>query len=179
MSLDWTILNGLRSLTVCPLLDFWMPKITALGNAGFIWFLAAAALLCTKRYRRQGVVMLAALVVGALAGSAVLKPLIARPRPCWLDTTVPMLVAIPQDYSFPSGHTLISTIGAAMLTHIDRRFGCVAIPLAVLIAFSRMYLFVHFPSDILAGAVIGLAISWLIWTMGEKVFNRVGGKFTA
>ncbi len=179
MNLDWTILHGLRALTICPLLDFWMPKITALGNAGFIWLLAGVVLICTKKYRRQGVLLLAALAAGILVGNVVLKNLIARPRPCWLDTSVPMLIAVPQDYSFPSGHTLISTIGAAILARTDRRFGYAAIPLAVLIAFSRMYLFVHFPSDILAGAVIGLVLSEFVWALGGKVFNRFGGKFAA
>ena len=66
-----------------------------------------------------------------------------------------LLIADPTDYSFPSGHTLSSVIGATILTKTDRRFGYAAIPLAALIAFSRLYLYVHFPSDVLAAAVLG------------------------
>ena len=101
-----------------------------------------------------------------LVGNVCLKNLIARPRPCWLDSSVRLLIANPTDYSFPSGHTLSSTIAATILTKTDRRFGYVAIPLAVLIALSRLYLYVHFPSDVLAAAVLGVLIG--------KVSDRVG-----
>ena len=77
-----------------------------------------------------------------------------------------LLIANPTDYSFPSGHTLSSVIGATILTKTDRRFGYAAIPLAALIAFSRLYLYVHFPSDVLAAAVLGVLIG--------KVSDRVG-----
>ena len=73
-----------------------------------------------------------------LVGNVCLKNLIARPRPCWLDSSVRLLIADPTDYSFPSGHTLSSVIGATILTKTDRRFGYAAIPLAALIAFSRL-----------------------------------------
>ena len=73
MNLDWSILHGLRALTTCPLLDFWMPKITALGNSGIIWVLAAVALLCTKKYRRYGVMLLVGLAAALLLGNLALK----------------------------------------------------------------------------------------------------------
>lgn len=169
MSLDWAVLQAIRNFTVCPLLDFLMPKITALGNAGAIWIAAAVVLLCTKKYRRQGLLLLAGIVLGTLIGVAGLKNLIARPRPCWLDASVPLLITVPTDYSFPSGHTLISAIGAVLLTKTDRRFGYIAIPLAVLIAFSRLYLYVHFPSDILGGAVLGAAIALGVWQADRTI----------
>lgn len=169
MSLDWTILQALRAMTVCPALDFLMPRITALGNAGAIWLVAALAMLCSKKYRRYGVMLLAGLILALLAGNIFLKNFFARPRPCWLDETVPLLIARPSDYSFPSGHTMAAAIGATVLTAADRRFGWAAIPLAVLIAFSRMYLYVHFPSDILAGALLGVAIGVLVLRVGRKI----------
>ena len=155
-------------------MDFLMPKITLLGNGGVIWILAVVILLCTKKYRRQGVLLLAGLVVGVLVGNVCLKHLIARPRPCWLDSSVQLLIATPKDFSFPSGHTLSSTIGATILTRADRRFGYAAIPLAVLLAFSRLYLYVHFPSDVLAGAVLGLVIGELVSRYASKLFQKRG-----
>ena len=101
-----------------------------------------------------------------IGGNVFLKNFVARPRPCWLDSSVRLLIANPTDYSFPSGHTLSSVIGATILTKTDRRFGYAAIPLAALIAFSRLYLYVHFPSDVLAAAVLGVLIG--------KVSDRVG-----
>ena len=171
MNLDWTILHWIQDTLVCPFMDFLMPKISLLGNGGAIWVLAAAALLCTKKYRRQGVLLLAGLIVGVLVGNVCLKHLVARPRPCWLDESVQLLIANPTDYSFPSGHTLSSVIGATILTKTNRRFGYAAIPLAALVAFSRLYLYVHFPSDVLAAAVLGVAIGALVYRFGSRALE--------
>ena len=167
--LDFSVLYAIQDALKCGFLDFLMPKITALGNFGIIWILAGAVLLCTKKYRRYGVQLLIGLALGFLTGNVILKHAVARPRPCWLDTGVPLLIGVPKDYSFPSGHTLASVIGAMALKRADRRFGYFAIPLAVLIAFSRLYLFVHFPSDVLFAALLGLAIG----LTGQFVFNRL------
>ena len=171
MSLDWSILHWIQNMLVYnylanPALNFLMPKITLLGNGGMIWLLASGVLICTKKYRRQGILLLCGLAAGVLVGNVFLKNFVARPRPCWLDSSVRLLIANPTDYSFPSGHTLSSVIGATILTKTDRRFGYAAIPLAALIAFSRLYLYVHFPSDVLAAAVLGVLIG--------KVSDRVG-----
>ena len=125
-------------------------------------------LLLTKKYRRYGALLLATLATGALIGNVALKHLVARSRPCWLEE-IDLLIKTPRDYSFPSGHTLASVIGAMALARADRRFGYFAIPLAVLIAFSRLYLFVHFPSDVLFAALLGLTIGFV----GQFIFNRL------
>ena len=75
-------------------------------------------LLCTKKYRRQGALVLMGLLAGLLVGNVALKHLVARSRPCWLDPSVQLLIATPTDYSFPSGHTLSSTIAATILAHL-------------------------------------------------------------
>lgn len=174
MSLDQSILYWIHDNLSCGVLDMLMPKLTLLGSGGAIWLLAAAIMLCAKKYRRQGVILLAGLAAGVLVGNVCLKNLIARPRPCWLDGSVKLLIPIPTDYSFPSGHTLSSVIGATVLTKTNRRFGWAAIPLAAIIAFSRLYLFVHYPSDILAGAVLGVAIGLAVYRVGMRYKNSVG-----
>lgn len=174
MALDWGILHWIQTYLVCPALDAIMPRLTLLGDIGFIWILTGVVLLCTKKHRRTGILLLLGLLCGALAGNVVLKNLVARPRPCWLDESVQLLIATPKDFSFPSGHTLSSTIGATILTRADRRFGYAAIPLAVLLAFSRLYLYVHFPSDVFAGAVLGLVIGELVSRYGPKLFQKRG-----
>lgn len=150
-------MHWIHDTVQCGIMDFLMPKITALGNGGAIWLVAAAAMTISKKYRKYGIAMFVALAIGVLIGNVCLKHLIARPRPCWLES-VSLLVANPSDYSFPSGHTLSSVIGAYVLTAANHKFGCGAIPLAVLIGFSRLYLYVHFPSDVLASVAIGIAI---------------------
>lgn len=170
--LDFSVLYAIQDALKCGFLDFLMPKITALGNFGIIWILVGAVLLCTKKYRRYGVLLLIGLALGFLTGNVILKHAVARPRPCWLDTGVPLLIGVPKDYSFPSGHTLASVIGAVILTGADRRFAPAAIPLAVLIAFSRLYLFVHFPSDVLAAVVLGCAIAFPVLLVGRRLTAR-------
>ena len=171
MNLDWTILHGIHDALTGPFLDFLMPRITALGNGGAIWLATAGGMLCTKKYRKQGVLLLSGLATGVLVGNVFLKNVIARPRPCWLES-VPLLIANPADYSFPSGHTLSSVIGATILTRTDRRFGWAAISLAALIAFSRLYLYVHFPSDILGAAALGVAIGELTFHWGGRALEK-------
>ena len=146
-----------------------MPKITLLGDGDAVWLLAAAALLITKKYCRYGVLLLVALALGVLTGNLTLKPLIARPRPCWVDESVRLLIPKPTDYSFPSGHTLSSVIGATVLTKANAKFGLAAIPLAALIAFSRLYLYVHF----LGAAVLGVAIGLLVCAAGGRVITAL------
>ena len=175
MGFDWGILQAIQDYVTCTFLDVVMPIITAMGNIGAIWIIAAVALLCTKKYRVYGVVLLGCLAVGALIGNGLIKNAVMRPRPCWLDESVTMLIATPSDYSFPSGHTMASVIGATILTAANRKFGLIAIPLAVLIAFSRMYLYVHFPSDILGGLVLGLAIS----AAGLWISRRYRARYSA
>lgn len=156
-NIDWTVLHWIRDTLQCGALDLLMPKITLLGNAGAVWIAAAAAMTISKKHRKYGIAMFAALIAGVLVGNVCLKHLIARARPCWLES-VSLLIANPTDYSFPSGHTLSSVIGAFVLTAANRKFGWAAIPLAALIGFSRLYLYVHFPSDVLASVVIGVLL---------------------
>lgn len=172
MTFDRSLLQWIQDTLTSPALDLLMPRVTALGNGGAVWLLAAGGLLCTKKYRKQGVLLLGGLAAGALVGNVVLKNLVARPRPCWLDSSVQLLIPNPTDYSFPSGHTLSSVIGATVLAKADRRFGYAAIPLAALIAFSRLYLYVHFPSDILAAAVLGVAIGELTYRFGGRCYDN-------
>lgn len=168
-NLDWRLLDGLRGLLSCSLLDALMPLITHLGDAGAIWILCGMALLASKKYRKNGLWLLCGLAIGVLIGNVALKNWVARPRPCWLDPNVPLLIDLPKDYSFPSGHTLASVIAAAALTRANRKFGWIAMPLAALIALSRLYLFVHFPSDVLASVALGLAIDRGVNALARRI----------
>ena len=162
------ILNLIQDIFGCEFLDFLIPKITALGNAGLIWIAAGIILLCTKKYRRGGVFLLVGLLLGLIFGNVILKNLIARPRPCWIyDVT--LLIQNPTDFSYPSGHTLSSFISAFVLARINRKFAIPAFVLAGVMAFTRMYLFAHFPTDILGG----IALAYLIYLMIRKYIGDV------
>lgn len=169
-SLDFYILDLIQNLR-CPFLDFIIPRVTALGNGGMIWILMSLIMCINKKYRKTGITVLAALLAGFIICNIIIKPLAARPRPCWIDTSVPILINVPSDYSFPSGHTLSSFIAAFILLFSGNRFGYAAVVLAALIAFSRLYLYVHFPSDVLGGIFLAALISYVVLGVSNKKFR--------
>ncbi len=158
---EFWILSLIQDILGCEFLDFLIPKITMLGNSGIIWIVTGIVLLCTKKYRRGGVFLLVGLLLGLIFGNVILKNVIARPRPCWIYD-VPMLIPNPTDFSFPSGHTLSSFISAFVLARINHKFAIPAFTLAGVMAFTRMYLFAHFPTDILGGIALAYAIYLLL-----------------
>ena len=175
--IDFYILNFIRNTLSCEALDNFFVFFTRLGDGGIVWILTGLILICTKQYRRCGIVMLCALTVGFITGNLIIKPIVARQRPCWLNDTVNLLISVPRDYSFPSGHTVSSVICCNTLRLYDRRFLVFALPLTLFIAFSRLYLYVHFPTDILCAALYGIAVSTLVFKISEKHFNGFHNTF--
>lgn len=171
-SLEFSILYFFQELHN-PLLDKVVPAFTSLGNSGWFFMTLGLLLFCFKRTRKAGVSILLSLAVGFLLGNVVLKNLIMRDRPCWIDKAVPLLIAIPGDFSFPSGHTLAAFETAVSLYFMDRRWGVIMLVFAVLMGLSRLYLFVHFPTDVLSGMALGIFIAWFVHRMIEK-YNLYG-----
>ena len=152
-----------------PLLDWLMPFFTGLGEAGFLWILLCVALLCRRRTRRWGVVCATALVISFVSGEWVIKNLVRRARPFSAMPELSLLIAPPHGFSFPSSHAASSFATATAVRVMDRRAGAWALALAALIAFSRVYLSVHYPTDILAGAALGVASAFLArWLWRKK-----------
>ncbi len=168
-SFDWAVLDGIQQVFSCGFLDTVMPVITALGNIGAVWLIAAAVMLFFKKYRRCGVDIILVTAVGALLINLIIKPLVARDRPCWINEDIELLVAIPQDYSFPSGHSFQSFASATVIFIHHRRMGILAFALAMLIAFSRLYLYVHFPTDVLCGIAIGIVLAIAVCAVSRRI----------
>lgn len=150
------VLWWIRDVFGCDFLDWLMPLITSLGNSGSFLFLLTAALLCTKRYRRMGLMVGLSLLLELFIVNLTLKPLVGRLRPFQVDEGISLLIGPPGDASFPSGHTASFFGGATVLMMQDRRLGIPMLVLAVLVGFSRLYLQVHFPSDVLFGILLGI-----------------------
>ena len=139
--------------------DWFFSHITRLGDGGIVWILLTICLLLSVKYRRLGVMLAIGLILGAGIVNVTLKPLIARTRPYEINTAVQLLVAKQVDYSFPSGHTMASFVCAVILLMKEKRFGIPALILAILIAFSRLYLYVHFPTDVLFSMILGIIVA--------------------
>ncbi len=152
-------------------LDWLMVRITTLGNGGFIWILICFFLILSRKYRKMGIVLLMGLLTSFIMGNLVLKPLIARARPSWGEGLLQLLIDNPTDYSFPSGHTLSSFISAYIITYYKRKAGFIVFPLAILIAFSRLYLYVHYPTDVLGGIVLGILLGFVVAKLGDRILK--------
>ena len=178
---DLPILDWIAGNLQCAFLDFIMPLITLLGDAGIFWIAVSVVLLLIPKYRKAGLSMGIALLIGVVICNMILKPWVGRIRPyeyqlIHFGKTIELLVATPHDFSFPSGHTIASFEAAVALTVHSRKLGIPAMILAVLIAFSRMYLYVHYPTDVLASVVLGTAFAFLGCFLAKKIFQLVQSK---
>ncbi|MCM1043955.1 MAG: phosphatase PAP2 family protein [Candidatus Gastranaerophilales bacterium] len=156
-------------------LDPIMVFFTTLGNAGLFWIALSVVLSCIPKTRKCGLTMLFGMALTYLFGNILLKNLVARPRPCAIDKSVTLLIPFPREYSFPSGHSSNGFTAAFILFGYYRKMGVAALAVAAIIAFSRMYLFVHYPTDILGGICVGLADAYLAFCCARKVWQREGG----
>ncbi len=165
LEMDGQLLLWLREVCAYPVLDKFMIFVSALGDKGFLWIAIGVIFLLAgfkkKECLRWGWMVLLSLGANALVCNAVLKPLVNRSRPYELfryDILIPPV----GDASFPSGHTSASFAAAAAIYAINRKWGIAAYFFAGLMGFSRLYLGVHFPLDVLAGAVIGVLAAKLV-----------------
>ena len=163
---ELAVLDWIQAHLRCRLLDVLMPAISWTCNHGELWILLALCRLAVKKYRRQGCTVVLALLLDLFCCNMLLKPLVGRLRPFAVNTAVELLTAPPVDASFPSGHTAVSFAAVFALRAAGSPFWKPALAAAVVIAFSRLYLYVHWPSDVLGGALLG---AFLGWAAGEIV----------
>ena len=155
-----------------PVLDALAVFLNYAGEHGEIWIAFTLLLLLFRRTRKAGCAMATALVLYLVAGDCILKPLFARPRPCDVNTAITILVKRPHGHSFPSGHTASGFAAAFALWFQNRRLGVPALVLAAFIGFTRLYLYVHFPTDILGGVALGLAVGTCGSLLADKTSNK-------
>ena len=159
------------------ILDKIMIFITSLGDKGMVWIVLALVLLLFKKTRRCGLAMLAALVLDFLICNVGLKHLIGRIRPCEVNQTIQLLIPRPTDFSFPSGHTTAAFTGAMVLFASGyKKGGWLALFWAFCIAFSRMYLYVHYPTDILGGILAGCVIGYGTVQIMKRLTVAINGR---
>lgn len=172
MAIEIQILDWLQKLH-SPVGDTLMAWITRLGDNGIIWILLTAVLLCMPKTRKTGLILMMALCVDVVLCNGILKNLFARTRPFDVNPSVQLLISRPKDFSFPSGHTAAS-FASVMALYLagEKKLWKPALVVAVLIAFSRMYFYVHFPTDIIGGVIAGVCSGYLGYRIVEKVQKR-------
>lgn len=170
---DGTIMDFIQRWFHNIVTDSVFPVITYLGEAGAVWLLLAAVFLLQKSTRRRGILMFCAIAAGFLAGEVLLKNIVCRERPFQMfPNYTTLLISPPSGFSFPSGHTCASFAAATVLCRESRKWGVPALVLALLIGFSRIFLFVHWTTDVLAGMALGIFFGLLTCWVAAKLEQR-------
>lgn len=156
--MDLAILQSIQQQIGHPVLDAVMIFVTTLGQAGAVWIVVGVAMLCSSKWRFWGITLLVALAAVGLLNEVALKYIVARPRPFVDNPAIDLIVSAPSGYSFPSGHTGTSFAAVVVLAFspLRKEWKLAALVLAAAIAFSRLYLQVHYPTDVMAGMVLGI-----------------------
>ena len=189
VSFDLPILDWIQAHLQSGLMDTIMPIITMFGDAGIFWMIWATLLLFFPKTRRTGLGMWFAMAMGLLICNIIMKPAIGRMRPydfqiqelgkTWNDLLLggKLLVETPHDFSFPSGHTIASFEASTVLLLNSKAMGIPAVILAILIAFSRMYLYVHYPTDVIFSVFAGILFGIIGNLIAKKIpLPRLGKK---
>ena len=185
-SFDLPVLDWIQTHLQSEILDTAMPIITMLGDAGIFWIVCSLLLMVFPKTRRMGLGMAFALAMGLLVCNVTLKPLVGRIRPYDYQIQVlgktmqdllaggKLLVETPHDFSFPSGHTIASFEGCVILLLGNKKLGIPATLLAIAIAFSRMYLYVHYPTDVIASVILGSLFAIIGYAIAKKLPLKMG-----
>lgn len=171
---DYNTLFWIHNNMVSPYTTKFMSFMTSLGNAGFIWIAIAIILISIKKYRKVGVILTIALILCVIIGNGILKNWIGRIRPFDSYNFGSLLIKKPGGFSFPSGHTASSFASAFVLLKANKKWGIIGYIIAILIAFSRLYFCVHYPTDILGGVVFGTLVGILAFYIYKYVANSKG-----
>ena len=170
-SFDLPILDWIQANIQCAFLDTTMPVITHMGSAGFL-IVFAVFMMLLKKYRKTGFSVALAMVFGLVICNIILKPGIHRIRPYdyqeQMGIMINLLIEKQHDFSFPSGHTIATFEAATAIFLNHKKLGTVCLVLASVIAFSRLYLYIHYPTDVFTSIVLGVVLAILAnWVVGK------------
>lgn len=178
--MDWEfrVLDSIQKYFSGNFMDNIMPKISSLGNAGLIWIIFTIVMLLFKNTRKYGYTCGLSLIIMLFTGNIFIKNIVCRLRPFQIRDYINLIINPPLDSSYPSGHTYASFAFATALLCCNKKLGIPAIILACMISFSRLYLYVHFPSDVFCGILIGIltsliALKFCFSKSGMKLINNL------
>lgn len=179
MQWEHDLLCSLRSLR-SPFMDWVMSFFSAINDHGYVCIALAVILIIFRRTRRTGLQVFMSIALAYILANLIIKNIVARPRPYEVYADLIPLIGKPHDTSFPSGHAVSAFAAATAVFFTNKKFGVLALIIAAIIAFSRLYNLVHFPTDVLAGAAIGIVMAVLVnyffFPWAEKGVNRLRKK---
>jgi len=156
--------------------SFFLALTKLVGSYGQLWLILGIVLLLFKKTRKTGAAVIVSFIAVFIVGQVFLKGLFSRMRPCQIDQTFPMLIQSPTSNSFPSTHTGFSFGGATAIYKNHKKAGIAALIFAALVGFSRLYLFVHFPTDVLVGMIVGIVMGILSTKLIDREMERMEKK---
>lgn len=163
------IQDNLRTGWLDPIMKF----ITSLGNAGILWIALCILMIIFKKTRQTGIVSACSLAAAFTINNLIIKNVVARTRPYEAIEALNRIVSAQSDYSFPSGHTTASfAVAVVMFMELPKKYGVPALIMAFLIAFSRLYVGVHYPSDVIVGMITATIYAIIAVTIYRKCFNK-------
>ena len=188
VSFDLPILDWIQATMQSAFMDKFMPFITLFGEAGIFWIALSILFMIFPKTRKMGLGMGIAMAMGLLICNVIMKPMIARPRPydfqmAQFGKVIPLLIEAQHDFSFPSGHTIACFEASVVMLKNNKLLGIPAFILGVLVSFSRMYLYVHYPTDVLVSVILGTLFAFIgdaiAGAVAPKLKPRKRGKFEA
>ncbi len=174
-SWDLSVLHWIADHVQCGFLDAVMPVVTLLGEHGIFCIALSVVLMIFPKTRKTGVTVAVALALGYLIGNLTIKPIVDRVRPYELDEALrsAVIFKFPHDASFPSGHTLAAFETSVSIFLRNKKWGSLALVLAFLVALSRLYLTVHYPTDVICGAVLGTGFAIAAFFLVDFVWKKI------
>lgn len=171
MEWEFFILENIRKYVRTDFLNTLAKMIAPFWLIVVLISVPAVILLVTRKHARLGRMIGASAAVNALICILTLKPIVSRLRPYELNSTVAMLVPPESDASFPSGHTSFAFCAATACFIYNKKAGIIAYIFALIIAFSRLYLYMHFPTDVICGALVGIIAAIIGNFIEQKLFG--------
>lgn len=168
LKFDNYILTFVQEFMQSPAWDTFFSFLTKLGDTGILWIIFGAVCLFKNKYRKCGIAIFISLAVSLIVGNFVIKNIFVRIRP-FIANSVQILIATPSGYSFPSSHAMTGFAAATCIWYYHKKWGVAAFVLAALTAFSRVYLYVHYPTDVLVGSALGIAFGMLAVWIAKKI----------
>lgn len=170
---DASVITAIYENVHSAFLTMFFRIVTLLGEGGIFWIAVAVILLFFKKTRRSGICIGASLLIGVIVGNGIIKNVVARPRPYDAIAGIESVVSHLSDYSFPSGHSLCCFEAATALAMNRTKWAIPAYVGAVLVAVSRLFLFVHYPTDVICGALLGVLFGVLGSLAAGAIYDRV------